>query len=203
MDTAAIQAAVGAMRSIQVADVTINYIEQGEGEPVVLLHGYPESPLAYRHQIEVLSGTHRVIAPQWPGWGASTRDLSFIPEYNLEVGRLAQFLEALDLKRFNLVAHDYGGLLSLGFTIRYPERVIRYALLNCRAHRTFPLRYYGQFMTWERSPDQLVCEARFGTCRSVPCIAARWASISGSAASTKRCSNTTSAGWTPSRAGCG
>ncbi|HEX4559266.1 MAG TPA: alpha/beta fold hydrolase [Mycobacterium sp.] len=45
------------------------HIEAGEGEPVLLLHGYPQSASSWRHQIPVLAEHHRVIAADWPGFG--------------------------------------------------------------------------------------------------------------------------------------
>ncbi|OBH83135.1 epoxide hydrolase [Mycobacterium scrofulaceum] len=108
----------------------------GRGEPVLLLHGYPQSASCWRHQIEALSGGHHVVAPDWPGFGRSDPPSS-APTYDNEVDRIERFVKELGWQRFNLCAHDYGGFIGLGYAIRHPERVLRLALLNTRAHGVF------------------------------------------------------------------
>lgn len=114
------------------------YAEAGSGEPVVLLHGYPESRLAWRKQFGELARTHRVIAPDLFGWGESGRPLNLSFTYGEEVARLGRFLDAVGAPAANIVAHDYGAHLALGLAVREPRRVLRLAVLNSRAHRTFP-----------------------------------------------------------------
>lgn len=120
-------------------------IDVGEGEPVLLLHGYPQSLLTWRHQIPVLAKTHRVIAVDWFGWGESERGLNLAPRYWDEVTRIGQLLDTLGLQNCNLLGHDYGGFLALGFAQKYPERIKRLAIINSRAHRTFPVTTYLSF----------------------------------------------------------
>ncbi|NEW38887.1 alpha/beta fold hydrolase [Nocardia cyriacigeorgica] len=134
-----------ALRDITVDGAGLHYAEAGTGDPLVLLHGWPESHLAWEHQIEPLSRLRRVIAPDWFGWGESTRDTALSCDYDSEVDRIARMFDALGLDRVDLACHDYGGFLGLGFVQRYPERVRRFALLNSRAHRTFIPPYYLLF----------------------------------------------------------
>lgn len=113
----------------------------GEGEPILLLHGYPQSASCWRHQIPALAETHRVIAADWPGFGrADPPDLP--PTYDNEVEHIGRLADSFGLDRFNLVAHDYGGFLGLGYVQRHPDRVMRLALLNTRAHNVFRLWFY-------------------------------------------------------------
>jgi len=112
------------------------HIDAGAGEPVLLLHGYPQSASCWRHQIPALAEHHRVIAADWPGFGrAEPPDTT--PTYEAEVERIGALADSFGLDRFNLVAHDYGGFLALGYAQRQPERLLRLALLNTRAHKTF------------------------------------------------------------------
>jgi pimeloyl-ACP methyl ester carboxylesterase len=117
------------------------HIAAGEGEPVLLLHGYPQSALCWRHQIPALAAHHRVVAADWPGFGRAAP-----PEtpatYDAEVERIGALADSLGLARFNLVAHDYGGFLALGYVQRHPDRVMRLALLNTRAHNIFRPWFY-------------------------------------------------------------
>ncbi|WP_030519210.1 alpha/beta fold hydrolase [Nocardia rhamnosiphila] len=129
------------------------YAAAGSGDPLVLLHGWPQSHAAWREQIGPLSESRRVIAPDWLGWGASARDTALPCDYDSEVDRLARMLDALELDRVDLACHDYGGFLGLGLALRHPDRVRRLAILNSRAHGTFVARYallFGAFTTAAR-----------------------------------------------------
>jgi len=116
-------------------------VEAGAGEPVLLLHGYPQSASCWRHQIPVLAQRYRVIAPDWPGFGRSAPP-DTPATYEAEVDRIERLADSFSLDRFNLVAHDYGGFLGLGYVLRRPDRVMRLALLNTRAHSVFRPWFY-------------------------------------------------------------
>jgi pimeloyl-ACP methyl ester carboxylesterase len=119
----------------------VHHTEAGAGEPVLLLHGYPQSASCWRHQISALAERHRVIAADWPGFGRS--DPPETPAgYDAEVERIGWLADSFGLDRFNLIAHDYGGFLGLGYILRHPERVIRLGLLNTRAHSIFRPWFY-------------------------------------------------------------
>ncbi|MEU3252572.1 alpha/beta hydrolase [Streptomyces sp. NPDC006997] len=107
------------------------------GEPVLLLHGYPADHHSWDHQVPALSRTHRVIAPDLLGWGDSEQPHHLAFDYDTEVARIGRLLDALGVDAVNLVGHDYGGFLSLGFTQTHPDRVRRLALLNSRSQATF------------------------------------------------------------------
>lgn len=137
--------ALAERRELIVDGTRFSVVEAGRGEPALLLHGYPQSLLTWRHQIAPLAQTHRVVAPDWLGWGASERRFDQPPRYWAEVARLGALLDALDMPACNLIAHDYGCFLALGLMARHPERVLRLALLNARAHRRFPPATYAMF----------------------------------------------------------
>jgi pimeloyl-ACP methyl ester carboxylesterase len=116
-------------------------VQAGSGEPVLLLHGYPQSASCWRHQIAALSDNHDVVAPDWPGFGRSDPP-STAPTYDNSVDWVERLVERLGWQQFNLCAHDYGGFVGLGYAIRHPERVLRLALLNTRAHGVFRPWFY-------------------------------------------------------------
>jgi pimeloyl-ACP methyl ester carboxylesterase len=124
-------------------------VDVGKGEPVLLLHGYPQSASCWRHQIPALAENHRVIATDWPGFGHADPP-SLPPTYDNEVEHIGLLADSFGLDRFNLVAHDYGGFLALGYVLRHPNRVIRLALLNTRAHNIFRPWFYrfSQGQNW-------------------------------------------------------
>ena len=119
----------------------LRILESGDGEPVLLLHGYPQSSTCWRHQIPALAQHHRVLAPDWPGFGRSAPPRT-PPTYQAEVERIEELVTSLGLERFNLVAHDYGGFLALGYLRDHPQRVLRLAILNSRAHSVFRPWFY-------------------------------------------------------------
>src|SRR5262245_3727958 len=96
-------------KALQIDGVELCCLELGAGEPVRLLHGYPQSHLCWQFHAKELAKTHRVIAPDWFGWGESERSLAITPEYSAEVDRIGLLADALKLDRFNLAGHDYGG----------------------------------------------------------------------------------------------
>jgi pimeloyl-ACP methyl ester carboxylesterase len=137
-------------RDVVVDGVRVAVFEAGSGPPVVLLHGYPQSHRCWLRVVPALAQTRRVIAPDWFGWGESERSLACAPRYEDEVRRLVALLDALELPRCDVFAHDYGGLLALALATRHPERVARLALINTRAHRRMaPLTYVQWWLfTW-------------------------------------------------------
>ena len=126
------------VRDVRVGDATVHVREIGEGPPVVLLHGYPQSGAMWRRHFRWLSQRHRVIAPDWLGWGKSERDQRHDVTYEAEIERVGAFLDAVGVDRCRLILHDYAGLIGLPFAARNPERIETLAILNSRAHRTFP-----------------------------------------------------------------
>jgi abhydrolase domain-containing protein 6 len=116
-------------RVIQVGDHRVVYSEGGHGEPVVLLHGFGASADSWNRFAKPLTKHYRVIAPDQPGWGASTRIESASYGYPAQVERLHQFLSALGLNRVHLVGHSMGGFIASAYAARYPDEVITLGLI--------------------------------------------------------------------------
>jgi pimeloyl-ACP methyl ester carboxylesterase len=137
-------------RDLVVNGLRVAVFERGDGEPCLLLHGYPQSHWCWRRIVPALADARRVIAVDWFGWGESERTARAAAPYDVEVERIGRLLDALGLDRVDLLAHDYGGFVGLGFAIRCPRRVARLAILNSRAHATFPPLPWFQFasLSW-------------------------------------------------------
>jgi abhydrolase domain-containing protein 6 len=114
---------------IQVGDHRIVYSEGGHGEPVVLLHGFGASADSWNRFARALTKRYHVIAPDQPGWGASTRLETASYGYPAQLDRLHQFLSVLGLKRVHLVGHSMGGFISCAYAARYPDEVITLGLI--------------------------------------------------------------------------
>ena len=117
---------------VEVDGLRIHYLKAGEGnEPVLLLHGggYDSASLSYKHSIGPISEHHRVLAPDWPGYGQSDKPkMEYTTEYY--VGFLGRLMDALGLKKASLVGISMGGAISLGFALRSPQRVERLVLVD-------------------------------------------------------------------------
>jgi abhydrolase domain-containing protein 6 len=116
-------------RVVQVGDHRVVYSQGGHGEPVVLLHGFGASADSWNRFAKPLTKRYRVIAPDQPGWGASTRLETASYGYPAQVERLHQFLAALGLKRVHMVGHSMGGFIASAYAARYPDEIITLGLI--------------------------------------------------------------------------
>jgi pimeloyl-ACP methyl ester carboxylesterase len=109
--------------------VRLHVAEAGAGEPIVMLHGWPQHWWEWRHAIPPLADRYRVICPDLRGLGWSEAPPSGYEKENLADDILALFDE-LGLERARLVGHDWGGWVGFLICLRKPERVSRYLALN-------------------------------------------------------------------------
>jgi haloalkane dehalogenase len=109
----------------------MHYVEAGQGDPILCLHGEPSWCYLYRKMIPTLSKLGRVIAPDLIGFGRSDKPVGKDAyTYALHHDALAEFVKALDLKRVTLVCQDWGGLLGLPIAMEMPERFSRLVVMN-------------------------------------------------------------------------
>ena len=107
------------------------YRDEGEGSPVVLLHGTPSSSREWAHQIAALSQTHRVLAPDHLGFGGSDRPPDW-RTYSLpwHVENLRAWHQQLGLNRYHLVVHDFGGPIGLPIALADPRRLLSLTIVQ-------------------------------------------------------------------------
>jgi len=117
-------------RWLELAEGKIHYVDEGDGEPVLFVHGTPTWSFEYRHLIAALRGGHRCIAVDHLGFGLSDRPAAadYTPEAH--AARLRAFVDKLGLRRFTLVVHDFGGPIALPLALDDPDRVERLVVLN-------------------------------------------------------------------------
>src|ERR1700730_9125742 len=117
----------------------LHYLDEGSGEPVVMVHGNPTWSFYYRNLVEALSGQYRTIALDQIGCGLSDKADDSKYSYTLEsrVADLEALLDHLEVDReITLVVHDWGGMIGMTYAARHPERIARLVILNTAA---FPL----------------------------------------------------------------
>ncbi len=113
----------------QVEDHHIAYLEGGQGDPILLLHGFGASGDSWTRFAKPLTKSHRVIAPDLPGWGRSTRLEKASYGYPAQVERVHKLVQRLGLSRFHLVGHSMGGFIASAYAATYPKEVSTLGLL--------------------------------------------------------------------------
>ena len=109
----------------------MHYIDEGEGDPVLLLHGEPTWSYLYRRVIPQLTESARVVAPDYFGFGRSDKPVARSwYSYDSHFASVERFVTQLDLREVTLVVHDWGGPLGLRLAVEQPERIARLVVLN-------------------------------------------------------------------------
>ena len=116
-------------RFVEAGGLRFHVAEAGSGEPLVMLHGWPQHWYEWRHQIPELAKHYRVICPDLRGFGWSDAPPSGYDKETLAQD-MVNVLDALGLERVKLVGHDWGGWCGFIICIKHPERVERFLALN-------------------------------------------------------------------------
>lgn len=116
-------------RTVRVNGATLHVSEAGHGDPVLMLHGYPQSGEAWRFLAPEIAKSHRVVIPDLRGMGLSEAtktgyDLSNIAE------DLHQLVLSLNLSRIKVVGHDWGAAAGAVYALRYRDEVTHLAFLE-------------------------------------------------------------------------
>ncbi|MBW6511502.1 MAG: alpha/beta fold hydrolase [Desulfuromonadaceae bacterium] len=124
-----------------------HYLDEGNGDPVVMVHGNPSWSFYYRDLAKSLREHYRVIVPDHIGCGLSDKPGDDAYSYTLKqrVDDLESLLDQLEVRsRITLVVHDWGGMIGMAYASRHPERIARLVILNTAAFhlpagKAFPL----------------------------------------------------------------
>ncbi|WP_299008342.1 alpha/beta fold hydrolase [uncultured Shewanella sp.] len=114
----------------------LHFVNEGVGEPVVMVHGNPSWSFYYRDLITKLSGEYQCIVPDHIGCGLSDKPNDVDYDYTLKsrIDDLEALLDSLGVKQdITLVVHDWGGMIGMGYAARYPDRIKRLVVLNTGA----------------------------------------------------------------------
>jgi pimeloyl-ACP methyl ester carboxylesterase len=143
--------------------ITLNVASAGPegGEPILFLHGFPESHRTWRHQLAGLSDLYRVYAPDQRGFAASDRPEG-VENYETDrtVADVMALADALGLERFTLAGHDWGGAVAWTAALTHPNRVKRLIVVNAPHPLVFQKsliedeaqREASQYISFFRSP---------------------------------------------------
>ena len=113
-----------------------HYIDEGQGDSIIMLHGNPTWSFYFRSLVKDLAPDHRVIVPDHIGCGLSDKPKDCDYEYRLKsrVDDLEALLEHIGAREnLTLVVHDWGGMIGMAYAVRHPERIKRLVIMNTAA----------------------------------------------------------------------
>lgn len=111
-------------------EVRVHYLTAGQGPPVVLLHGIPETSYAWRHLIPYLTARYSVIAPDLRGLGDSSRPPGGYDKKTIASDIWKLVHDHLKIDTFFPVGHDWGGPVAFSIAAQHPEAVRRLVILD-------------------------------------------------------------------------
>ena len=116
-------------RTAAVNGINIHYVTQGTGEPVIMLHGWPEFWYGWRRQIPVLAESYQVIVPDLRGFGYSDKPLTGY-DTRTSASDIYELMRALGHEQTLMVAHDIGARVAFRFALDHEDAVKKLALLD-------------------------------------------------------------------------
>lgn len=129
------------LKRMDVLGYDMAYVDEGEGDPILFLHGNPTSSYLWRNIMPSVADTHRVIAPDLIGMGESEKpDVAF--GFQFHADHLAAFLEEMELSNVTLVVHDWGSGLGLDWASRNEERLKSIVMLEAILPPIWPVPSY-------------------------------------------------------------
>jgi pimeloyl-ACP methyl ester carboxylesterase len=113
------------MSKVELEDLSIHYLIEGSGLPLVLLHGLGNNSKSWIRQLEELKKDYTVIAWDAPGYGQSSDPVPELQHFSQFADHLKRFLDGLQLKEVYLLGHSMGSAIAIDFAIRFPEMVTK------------------------------------------------------------------------------
>ncbi len=112
------------------SEVRMHYVTSGSGDPLVLLHGWPQTWYEWRKVIPLLNGTFQVIAPDLRGLGDTSRPGNGYDKKTIAADLWELLNHKLGIEQFFLAGHDWGGPVAYSLAAHHPEAVRRLAIVD-------------------------------------------------------------------------
>jgi len=134
---------------IRTSRLNLHYLEAGVGEPLILIHGWPQTSHCWHKMLPMLAQHYRVIAPDLRGFGLSEK--SGVPLSRAQLAAdIASLLDALHIQRAYIAGHDWGGMIALKLALDFPARVSKLCLIDCS---TTHWPHWAAHGLWAKVPD--------------------------------------------------
>lgn len=124
----------------------IAFREQGVGSPVILIHGIPTNSLMWQSVMPKLATRHRVIALDLLNYGQSEKPRNADVSINAQSRMIVQFMNALGVRRADVVAHDIGGGIAQLLALNYPEKIRKLVLMDSVCFDSWPIPEFKPLM---------------------------------------------------------
>ena len=157
----------------------MHYIDEGAGDPVVLLHGNPAWGFLYRKFVKPLTAAgRRVIVPDMIGFGLLQKPVRE-QAHSLDghIANLTGLLRQLDIRNATIVCHDWGGPTGLGFALSNPDRVRALVIMSTWAWPLPPAEFHKRIFPWRMMHAPLVGPyllGRHNALAGLECICRWW-----------------------------
>ena len=113
-----------------------SYLDGGKGDVILFVHGFGADKYRFGPLLPGFSRAFRVVAPDLPGFGQSTKSTALSYDVPSQCARLARFIDAVGLERFHLVGLSMGGYLAAFYAAEHPQRVLSLALIDAAGVRS-------------------------------------------------------------------
>jgi pimeloyl-ACP methyl ester carboxylesterase len=137
-------------RIIEINGIKLNVVIEGEGRPVILLHGFPDSSVVWRSQIDFLAKNgFMVIAPDLRGFGESDAPKGR-KNYKVDAiaGDVVKIMDVLGIQSASIVGHDWGAVAGWALAMNHHERVDRYVAVSVGHPRAYRSDFMQKFHSW-------------------------------------------------------
>lgn len=143
------------MPAIRLGEATVQFDDEGQGEPVLLLHGFPTTRLLWKSVSPLLvKAGFRAIGPDLVGYGDSTCPPAAEPDMASQAGWMLRLLDALGIQRAAIVAHDVGTAAAQLLVARAPDRVRSLVLMDGVHADEWAMDAVAPIQTWQ-DPSRL------------------------------------------------
>ena len=115
-------------------NISLHYLDEGQGDPMLMLHGNPTWSFYYRKLVVAFSISNSVIVPDHIGCCLSDKPQQYAYTLHQHIRNLDKLVSYLELKNVVLVVHDWGGPIGFGLLKRRPELVKKIVILNSAAY---------------------------------------------------------------------
>jgi haloalkane dehalogenase len=127
-----------------------HYLDEGRGDPIVMVHGNPTWSFYFRELVKALSDQYRTIVPDHIGCGLSDKPCPADYDYRLKsrVDNLEGLVDYLEIReKITLIVHDWGGMIGMAYALRHPQKIGRLVVLNTAAfllpaNKRIPIRLW-------------------------------------------------------------
>ncbi|MBL7664014.1 MAG: alpha/beta fold hydrolase [Bacteriovoracaceae bacterium] len=118
---------------LKIGDQRYHYLDEGQGEVILMLHGNPTWSFYYRNLVRTLKKDYRIIVPDHMGCGLSDKPQEYAYTLDTHISNLLVLIHKLQLTQVNLMVHDWGGAIGFGLATKRPELIKKIMIMNTAA----------------------------------------------------------------------